>query len=117
MWKNIVEPERPQMTIWRMHFAFWIPKATNMHSEYVILIASPLQQWLHECVSVLCYTYNACLVKKYNDRQVKSIDIKTTGYPSQVFNIDLISTKISYKLDMMYWLMYNRMNIIVSICI
>ena len=29
MWKNIVEPDRPQMTIWRMRFACWIPKATS----------------------------------------------------------------------------------------
>ena len=25
IWKNIVEPGRPQMTIWRMRFAGWIP--------------------------------------------------------------------------------------------
>jgi len=24
-WKNIVQPDRPQMTIWRMHIACWIP--------------------------------------------------------------------------------------------
>jgi len=33
------------MTIWRMRVACWITKATNTHSEYVILIAFPLQQW------------------------------------------------------------------------
>ena len=48
MWKNIVELDRPQMTIWRMRIACWIPKATNTHAEYVILIAIPLQQRLHE---------------------------------------------------------------------
>ena len=37
--KHMVQPDRPQMTIWRMHFACWITKATNTHSEYVILIA------------------------------------------------------------------------------
>jgi hypothetical protein len=37
MWKNIVEPGRPQMKIWRMYSACWIPKATNTHLEYVIL--------------------------------------------------------------------------------
>jgi len=26
-WKNVVEPERPKMTIWRMHFPSWIIKA------------------------------------------------------------------------------------------
>jgi len=31
------------MTIWRM----FIPNATDTHSEYVVLIASPLQQWSH----------------------------------------------------------------------
>jgi len=25
MWTNIVEPGRPQMTIWRMRMAYWIP--------------------------------------------------------------------------------------------
>jgi len=34
MGKNIIEPDRPQMTIWRMCFACWITKATNSHSEY-----------------------------------------------------------------------------------
>ena len=43
--KNIVEPDRPQMTIWRMRFACWITKATDTHSEYVILFAVPRQQW------------------------------------------------------------------------
>jgi hypothetical protein len=57
MWKNIVEPGRPQMTVWRMCIACWIPKATNTHFECVILIAFPLQQWLLECISVLSYTY------------------------------------------------------------
>ena len=34
----------------RMRIACCIPKATNTLSEYVILIVSPLQQWLHEHV-------------------------------------------------------------------
>ena len=32
MWKNIVEPTRPQMTILSMRIGCWIPKATNTHS-------------------------------------------------------------------------------------
>ena len=44
------------MTIWRMGIACWIPKATNIHSEYVILITFPLQQWLHESTSMLRYS-------------------------------------------------------------
>jgi len=45
-----------------VRLAWWIIKATNTHSEYAILIAFPLQQWLHECASVLRYMYIACLV-------------------------------------------------------
>jgi len=48
MLKNTVDLDKPQMTIWRMRIACWIPKATDTHSEYVIFIAFPLQQWLHK---------------------------------------------------------------------
>jgi len=51
MWKNDDERGRPQMTIRRMRIACWIPRATNTHPEYVILIAFPQQQWLHESAS------------------------------------------------------------------
>ena len=37
MWKNGVEPERPQVTTFRMRIACWVPKATNTHSVYGIL--------------------------------------------------------------------------------
>jgi hypothetical protein len=65
MWKNIVERDRPQMTIWRMRIAFWMPNATNTLSEHVILIAFPQQQWLHERASMSRYTCIACLVFFY----------------------------------------------------
>jgi hypothetical protein len=35
MWKNTVERGRPQMTKWRMRIAYWIPKATNTHTQVV----------------------------------------------------------------------------------
>ena len=56
-WKNFVEPDRPQMRTWRMRVGCWIPKVTSRLPEYVIvlLIASPLQQWLHERASLLRY--------------------------------------------------------------
>ena len=48
MWKNAIGPDTSQLTKRRMHIARWIPKATNTHSKYVILIAFPRQQWSHE---------------------------------------------------------------------
>jgi hypothetical protein len=43
MWTNIVESYRPQLKVQRMCIACWLPKATDIYSEYVILIAFPLQ--------------------------------------------------------------------------
>jgi len=42
----MVEPESSQMTIWRLRIACWIPKVANTHSNYVTIIAFPLQQWV-----------------------------------------------------------------------
>jgi len=50
------------MTIWRMRIACWIIKVTDTHSEHVILIAFPLQQWLHKSASIYSYTYTVFLV-------------------------------------------------------
>jgi hypothetical protein len=45
-----------------MPFKCWIPKDTDTHWKYVILIAFSLQQWLHERASVLRHTYTVCAV-------------------------------------------------------
>jgi len=42
-WKNMVEPDKPEMTIGCMR-----TKTTDTHSEYVILIAFLRRQWLCE---------------------------------------------------------------------
>jgi hypothetical protein len=58
-----VQLDRPQMAIWRVRIACWITKATDTHSEYVILIAFPLQQWLHDgsLMLHLCMHFPSCL--------------------------------------------------------
>jgi hypothetical protein len=52
-------------TIRRMRFAWWITKATDTHSEYVILIAFPRQQWLCERASMLRLYVTLPLVLEY----------------------------------------------------
>jgi hypothetical protein len=49
------------MKIRRMRIACWEPKATNTHSEYVLLITFPRQQLLGERNSTICCTYIGCL--------------------------------------------------------
>ena len=61
MQENVLELGSPPMTVRRMRIACWIPRVTNTHSEYVILIAVILQRRLHERASLLHYTYIALL--------------------------------------------------------
>ena len=43
MYTNTVEPDRPQNDGMRMGISCWRPRATDPHSEEVILIAFPMQ--------------------------------------------------------------------------
>ena len=45
----------------RMRLAYWITKARNTESGYVILIAFPQQQWIRESASVLYVRSLTCL--------------------------------------------------------
>jgi hypothetical protein len=51
MWKNTVETDRPQMTIWRVCIACWIPKATNTHTQF----------WNNHCFSIVTMVAQTCL--------------------------------------------------------
>ena len=48
--------------IWWVHFACWKTKAANTQPEHVIRIAIPLQRWLQERSTMLCYKCIACSV-------------------------------------------------------
>jgi hypothetical protein len=48
-----------------MRTARWVPKAIDTHSEILIYIVFPLQQWLHERASMLRYKYVYCLRSIY----------------------------------------------------
>jgi len=56
----MVQLDMPQI-MRRMRFACWITKATDIHSELVILIAFPQQQWLRESTSMLLCAYTVRL--------------------------------------------------------
>jgi hypothetical protein len=51
------------MTTWRMPTTCLVTKATDKHSEYVILIAFPIQQRLHVRPPILRYMQIASLVR------------------------------------------------------
>jgi hypothetical protein len=53
MLKNMAQLGVPQKTIRHMGIECWITKATETHSEYVLLNSFPLQKLMHERVSIL----------------------------------------------------------------
>jgi len=71
MCKNIVEPGRPQITKWRMHIAWWIPRAANPHSGCVIAYLF-LVHCNNGCTNVhmLRYTCIASLVNKIQENKI-----------------------------------------------
>ena len=50
-----------------------VTNTTKTRSGYVIVIAFPLQQWLHERTSMLRYTYISCIVKLPKDMQASDV--------------------------------------------
>jgi hypothetical protein len=69
----MVQPDRPQIRIWRMRIACWITMATDTPSEYVILIAFTWQQWLREraCVTLCVH----CLPCVFHDALSQNVDL------------------------------------------
>jgi hypothetical protein len=65
----------------RMRIACWITKATDTHSEYVILIAFPRQQWWRKRASLQDSTWRIFLNLLYSIE----FKIKTTIYYEQKF--------------------------------
>ena len=56
-----------QMTVWRI--ACWTPKVTNTKSQYTTLIVVPMQELLHERVSLLRHTYTVSSVHPEDSAQ------------------------------------------------
>ena len=72
MWKNIVELDRPQMTIWHMGIACWIPKATNTTQNMQYLFLLHCNNGNAKASQCYVYRYIACRVTL--DELLQSID-------------------------------------------
>ena len=74
IWKNIVQPDRPQVAIWRLRISCWIPKATNTHSQYVTYCSSTTKMVARTLVFITLYVHfnltiiiPMCLKTGYNE--------------------------------------------------
>ena len=70
LWDNVQNGQATDDSkIWRMRIAWWITKAKETHSEYVIIVAFPQPRILRERVLILRYKYFGC-------RVIRAIQIK-----------------------------------------
>jgi hypothetical protein len=53
---------REDNKVWSMRITCWIGKVTDTQLEYATLIVFPLEQWLCERASILCYMCIASLI-------------------------------------------------------
>ena len=84
MWKNILEPDRPKMTVWRMSIACRVPKATHTHTLTRTLTAVPQQKWLHErphcCFRRTAGPFFACVVYCCSSRPVFAVHVFASSF-------------------------------------
>jgi hypothetical protein len=104
IWK--IESRRPQISIWsiRIHAGYLSLKT---HSQYVILVAFPLQQWLHERASMLhctCSTLHVLLCLLFSVRLVESVAI---------IKEDAVAAKINERLWARVYFWYSQTRITV----
>ena len=76
LWDNVEnfvrDGESVDDVIRNMRFACCISKDANTHWEYAIVISFLRRQWLHECASMLRYTYT-CVTSLFHRRKRLSI--------------------------------------------
>jgi hypothetical protein len=83
LWSNVVKYGRARQAVddnitRRTRMACWITKATDMHSEYAIVVSFPLQQWLHERVSMLRHSTLPVFFSNYSRSCVCTSDFLAT---------------------------------------
>jgi hypothetical protein len=90
----MVHPDRPYGNVTRRtRIAWWLPKATNKYSEYVILIAFPPQQWYPNATQ--CYTYSTVAVLSLPSRGMSA-----SGHNKRVANYDRTPSRLIFQLNM-----------------
>jgi hypothetical protein len=79
MWENIVESDRPQKTILHARFICLIAKATDAHSEYVILFAFHGNNGYANAPRY--YVYTPTEYYKITDAQQTKENVRTAAMP------------------------------------
>jgi hypothetical protein len=74
-WKNMVEPNRLQMPVWRMRIECWILKDTNTQSEHVILYLFHGNNGCANAPQCYIYTYIVYLVIPINAASVMHLRV------------------------------------------
>jgi hypothetical protein len=127
MWENIVEPDRPQTTMWPKHLTCWIPKATNTlcFSTTTTVARTRPNVTLHShCLSCSLLLLrkmraaNRSLSGPGDSRSSSCLSTRATRlffrllyfYPQSIWDYqymyDIVSTNIVYR-DLTWWVVFQ----------
>jgi len=106
MWENIVEPDIPQVTVWHLRIACWIPKATDtltICNTYWLSAATMVSRtrlnatlYVH---SLYCWKWAVCIVgSEHSSIKRQSKDVSAVFY-NRVHHDRLLNIRSSYSLD------------------
>jgi hypothetical protein len=98
--------------IWRMRFSLYITKATNAHSEHIILFSpSTATLVLWTCLNVTLYVLSLscdCLLMKTHFILVIRKDITLDGHCVVLSVCSLIHTNFALKISQVCWLRHHE---------
>jgi hypothetical protein len=98
--------------IWRKRFACWITKAADIPSEYVILIAFQLQQWLRERGSILGLYINclSCFIPSWCPTAAMLLSLSNVSSNSIISNSNHFTFPHNLSLSFRMCIIFSKHN-------
>jgi hypothetical protein len=119
MWKIVLQPDSPQMTIWRMRITCWISETTDTHPEYVIFISFTRQKWTRELASMLrlyvhCLSFCVFILKLVSEIYWKKVYLLCLQTPAYFIEHTALLRTFVYQWFLLF-LIQNKKSLLLSI--
>ena len=128
--EKCLEADRPRMTIRRMRLACWIPKATNIHREYVILLLHRSSGCTNapQCyfILILCVLFNVkpggtCILASHGAVSGSVRRCEVVGLVRLLVEIDCVTALHNWRISLRRMFNFTRnndeVNVLVWLCV